>query len=207
MTGSTPDLQRSGPLCVLVGAPGAGKSKVGRTLAAELGVAMRDTDRDIEAATGRVIADIFTEDGEAVFRALEVEAVRAALVEHPGVLALGGGAVLDPRTRERLVGQRVVWLRVGLATAARRTGLSGARPLLVGNVRARLAQLLAQRTPLYEEVASLVVDADADNLDTKVATIRRWLAEAGPLPATSSGQGPADEAQSADPQTEEGSAK
>lgn len=172
----------SRPLCVLVGAPGAGKSKVGRTLAAELGVPMRDTDRDIESATGRVISDIFTEDGEEAFRALEVAAVRTALAEHTGVLALGGGAVLDPGTRELLADQRVVWLRVGLATAARRTGLSGARPLLVGNVRGRLAQLLAERTPLYEEVAGLIVDADADDLATKVALIRSWLVEAGALP-------------------------
>ncbi|MGV1003633.1 MAG: shikimate kinase [Candidatus Nanopelagicales bacterium] len=169
------------PVCVLVGAPGAGKSKVGRTLAAELGVPMRDTDRDIELSTGRTIAEIFTTDGEERFRALECEAVQAALAEHDGVLALGGGAVLAESTRALLADQRVVWLRVGLAVAARRTGLSGARPLLVGNVRGRLAVLLAERTALYQEVAKLTVEADSDDLAGKVSQIRKWLIDAGPL--------------------------
>ena len=92
-------------------------------LADAWGVDVRDTDADVEAAEGRSIADIFVDDGEAHFRALEAKAVAEALATHAGVLALGGGAVLDPATRELLAGHRVVFLRVGLSDAVKRVGL------------------------------------------------------------------------------------
>lgn len=147
------------PRIVLVGAPGAGKSTVGPLLAARLGVAFRDTDHDVEAITGMTIADLFVERGEPYFRDLEAEAVHAALASHPGVLSLGGGAVLRPETRTALAGHTVGYLRVDLAEAARRVGLNAPRPLLLGNVRAQLSQLFQQRTPLYEEVATITIDA------------------------------------------------
>ena len=149
-----------GELIVLVGPPGAGKSTVGRLLADRLGVGWRDTDADIEAAAGRRIPDIFVQDGEEHFRALERAAVVAAVHEHTGVLALGGGAVLDPDNRALLATRRVAFLDVGLAEAARRVGLSGARPLLLGNVRSQLKSLLDARRPLYTEVATLTVHTD-----------------------------------------------
>lgn len=146
------------PVAVLVGPPGSGKSTVGQLLAQRLGVELRDTDADIVAATGQDVAEIFVDRGEAAFRALEREVVRTALGEHGGVLALGGGAVLDEGTRRLLHGHRVVFLDVGLADAARRVGLGTSRPLLLGNVRGRLKALLDQRHPLYREVATLTVD-------------------------------------------------
>lgn len=149
-----------GPVVVLVGVPGAGKSTVGQVLAERLGVELRDTDADVEAATGRRIADIFIDSGESEFRRLEAAAVARALAEHQGVLALGGGAVLDPATRALLLGQPVAWLRVGLAAAAQRAGLSTARPLLLGNVRAQLKALMTAREPFYAEVAMVTVDTD-----------------------------------------------
>lgn len=155
-TGPSP----SRPLLVLVGAPGAGKTTVGTLVAERLGVRFHDTDADIVAAEGRTVADIFIESGEAHFRALERAAVAAALDSYTGVLALGGGAILDADTRARLAGHRVCWLRVGLSDAASRVGLSGARPLLVGNVRGTLLTLLEARTPLYAEVASFDVVTD-----------------------------------------------
>jgi shikimate kinase len=161
---------------ILVGVPGAGKTTVGEALAARLGVAFRDTDADVEAATGRTISDIFVESGEPEFRRLEADAVAAALAEHPGVLALGGGAVLDPETRTRLVGRPVVWLRVGLAAASQRAGLSVARPVLLGNVRSQLKALMDARAPLYEEVAALVLDTDALSADEAVDAIVAGLA-------------------------------
>lgn len=148
------------PRVVLVGPMGAGKSTVGALLATAYGVAARDTDADVETAEGRSIADIFVESGEAHFRDLERVAVQRALAAHDGVLSLGGGAVLDEAIRDLLAGQRVVFLKVGLAEAVKRVGLGVGRPLLLGNVRSRIKALLDERTPIYESVASVVVDTD-----------------------------------------------
>lgn len=148
------------PVVVLVGPPGAGKSTVAALLAERLGVSVRDTDADVEAATGSSIQDLFIDHGEAHFRALEEDAVAKALEEHDGVLAVGGGAVLSERTRERLRDHRVLFLDVGLTAAVRRVGLGSGRPLLLGNVRAQLKQLLDARGPLYREVADLTIGTD-----------------------------------------------
>jgi shikimate kinase len=151
---------------------GAGKSTVGRRLAAAWNLAFRDTDRDIEAAEGRAISDIFVDSGEAHFRALERAAVADALATHDGVLALGGGAVLDETTRTALAGHEVVFLRVGLSDAAKRVGLGVSRPLLLGNVRGRIKQLIDERTPVYESVATHVVDTDGLGIDAVVQRVR-----------------------------------
>ncbi len=150
----------AGPRAVLVGPMGAGKSTVARLLGEAWGLPVRDTDDDVETAEGRSVADIFVDAGEAHFRAAEAVAVADALATHDGVLALGGGAVLDPATRDLLAGHRVVFLRVGLADAVKRVGLGASRPLLFGNVRARIKALLEERTPVYEAVATLTVDTD-----------------------------------------------
>jgi shikimate kinase len=148
------------PRVVLVGPMGAGKSTVAALLADVWGVSVRDTDEDIEAIEGRSIPEIFVDSGEAYFRALEAKAVADALADHDGVLALGGGAVLDPATRDLLAGHQVVFLRVGLSDAVKRVGLGTSRPLLLGNVRGRLKALLDERAPVYESVATVVVDTD-----------------------------------------------
>jgi shikimate kinase len=150
---------------VLVGPMGVGKSTVGRLLAERLGVGYRDTDDDIVAAQGRPIADIFVEEGEPAFRALEKQAVRAALAGHDGVLALGGGAVLDPDTRALLSGQRVLYLSMDVEEAVRRTGLNAARPLLAVNPRKQWRELMEARRYLYEEVATAVVATDGRTPD------------------------------------------
>jgi shikimate kinase len=150
------------PRIVVVGPPGAGKTTIGGLLAQRLGVGFRDVDHDIEVAAGKSISDIFTSDGEPVFRELEENAVAAGLAEHDGVLALGGGAVLSARTRERLAGQVVLFLNVGMSEGIQRTGLSTARPLLSGvNPRATFKALLDARLPLYREVARVEVLTDA----------------------------------------------
>lgn len=145
---------------VLVGPMGAGKTTVAGLLADRWGTTVRDTDHDVETAEGRPISDIFVDSGEDAFRALERAAVAEALATHDGVLALGGGAVLDPGTRELLVDHDVVFLRVGLSDAVKRVGLGTSRPLLLGNVRGRIKALLDERTPIYESVATLVIDTD-----------------------------------------------
>ncbi|MFF7189138.1 shikimate kinase [Streptomyces sp. NPDC008222] len=140
---------------------GVGKSTVGQLLAEQLGVGYRDTDDDIVAEQGRSIADIFVDEGEPFFRALEKQAVRRAVAEHPGVLALGGGAILDEDTRTLLAGQRVVYLSMDVEEAVRRTGLNTARPLLAVNPRRQWRELMEARRHLYEEVATAVVPTDA----------------------------------------------
>ncbi|WP_236239096.1 shikimate kinase [Streptomyces sp. CC228A] len=150
----------SGPLIVLVGPMGSGKSTVGALLAERLGVAYRDTDADIVAAQGREISDIFVDEGEPYFRELERAAVRAALAEHTGVLALGGGAVLDEGTRALLAGLPVVYLSMDVEEAVRRVGLGAARPLLAVNPRRQWRELMEARRHLYTEVARVVVATD-----------------------------------------------
>jgi shikimate kinase len=150
------------PRLVIVGPPGAGKTTIGRAVADRLGVDFRDTDVDIENEVGKPISEIFIDEGEDHFRALERAAIVEALDRHDGVLALGGGAVLDPDTRKALAEQTVVYLSVDVPDAVRRIGLNRDRPLLIGNPRAQLRALLDARRPLYEEVATYVVDGSKD---------------------------------------------
>jgi shikimate kinase len=148
------------PTVVVIGPPGSGKSTVGRLVAERLGVAFRDTDHDVEEAAGKPIGDIFVDDGEERFRELERAAVRDALAEHDGVLALGGGAVLDAATQADLAGLRVVYLEVGLSDAVKRVGLASARPLLVLNPRSQFRKLMEERRPIYERLAMIKVVTD-----------------------------------------------
>ncbi len=161
------------PRVVLVGTMGAGKTTVGRLLAEAWGVGFRDTDHDVEATTGQSVQDIFVSEGEEAFRALERAALVSALATHDGVLALGGGAVVQDGARELLAGHRVVFLRVGLADAAKRVGLGVSRPMLLGNVRGRMKQLIDQRGPVYESVATHVVDTDGLSADEVAQAVRK----------------------------------
>ncbi|MCW7985250.1 shikimate kinase [Streptomyces sp. SID8375] len=145
------------PAVVLIGPPGAGKSTVGALLAERLGVGYRDTDADIVETAGRPIAEIFIDQGEPHFRDLERAAVRDALDGHRGVLALGGGAILDEGTRKLLTGLPVVFLDVQLADAVKRVGLDAPRPLLAVNPRKQWRELMERRRPLYTEVARAVI--------------------------------------------------
>jgi shikimate kinase len=144
----------------MIGPPGAGKTTVGALVAARLGLDFVDADVVIEEAAGKPVGDIFVQDGEEAFRALERAAAARLIGGHPGVLALGGGAVLDPGTRDLLAGRRVVYLETGFASAVRRAGLDAPRPLLLGNPRARMKTLLEDRLPVYESLAWITVPTD-----------------------------------------------
>lgn len=168
---------QTGPVCVLVGPPGAGKSTVGPLVAARLRVPFIDTDTMIESVAGKPIPEIFIDDGEEHFRMLERAAVSEALREQRGVVALGGGAVLADATRRALMSQLVVFLSVELADAVRRVGLGAGRPLLAMNPRATMRHMLDVRRPYYEEVADVVVPTDGIEAGQAAETVLAALSD------------------------------
>ena len=164
-------------MIVLVGFMGAGKTTVGHLLSARLGVPFVDSDLVIEQRSGRPVRQIFAEDGEPAFRALEHEVI-AGLLDGPAlVLALGGGAPEHPRTRERLATAQVVYLEVGYDQAMARVGGDPGRPLLA---RPDLAATYQRRLPLYAGIATLTVATDGRRPETIAADI---LARLAPEPA------------------------
>ena len=167
--------QPTGPVAVLIGPPGAGKTAVGPLLAERLGTSFRETDADIAAVAGRPVSDIFIEQGEPAFRQLEREAAARALREHEGVLALGSGAVLDPDIQARLEGLPVVYLAADFGTVARRVGLERPHIVIPGNPRGRLRAMLAERRPLYEQLATVTVETDDLDPDELAAEISARL--------------------------------
>jgi shikimate kinase len=143
---------------VLVGVPGAGKTTVGKLLAKELGREFFDSDQVIESRAGKNVSDIFTQDGEPAFRKLEHDVIVELLGSSNAVVALGGGSLGNDETRARVKDATAVWLVAGLAQAVDRVGMNRNRPLLLGNVRGQLANLMAAREPFYREVAAIAVD-------------------------------------------------
>ena len=143
---------------VLVGVPGAGKSTVGELLATRLGKKFTDSDQVIEERAGKSVSDIFTQDGEPAFRSLERDVILDLISAGEGVVALGGGALGNDETRAAVKSAQTVWLVTGLAQAVDRVGMNRNRPLLLGNVRGQLAELMNAREPLYREVANITVD-------------------------------------------------
>ncbi len=145
-------------MIVLIGFMGAGKTTVGRLLAARLGLPFTDSDEVIERQAGRPILRIFAEDGEPAFRQLEHRVIAGLLAGPDAVLALGGGAASHPLTRSLLGPVCVVYLRVGFAEAMSRVGGDHGRPMLA---RPGVPALYAERQALYASVATLTVDTDA----------------------------------------------
>ena len=170
---------------VLVGLMGAGKSSVGRRLAARLGLPFVDADQEIEAAAGMTVDDIFSRHGEPAFRDGERRVI-ARLLDNPlQVLATGGGAFMDERTRA-LIRERAIsiWLHAELDELVRRVSRRTDRPLLKGrDPRAVLEQLIAERYPIYAQ-ADVVVPSSAGSADETVERILERLAALPKAPAS-----------------------
>lgn len=150
---------------VLIGVPGAGKTTVGSILARKLGRDFIDTDQKIEEISGKTISEIFIQDGESIFRATEKDVIEQSIAKGNAVISLGGGALMNSDTRELVKTQRTIWLQTGLAQAVDRIGMNRNRPLLLGNVRGQLADLMAAREPFYIECAHEVVDTNQLSAD------------------------------------------
>ena len=158
----------------LVGLMGAGKSSVGRRLAAALNLPFRDADEEIEKAAGRSISEIFAQYGEADFRDGERRVIARLLEDPPHVLATGGGAFMNEETRTLIKERAVsVWLKVDLDTLSRRVGRKDTRPLLKGkNPREVLEDLAKVRYPVYAEADITIESGDAPHHATVDAVIK-----------------------------------
>ena len=161
----------------LVGPMGSGKSAVGRQLAQRLGLTFIDSDAEIEARTGVDVACIFDREGEVGFRTRERDVIDQLTRQPRSLVATGGGAVLDPLTRERLRSRGcVVYLRTSVDQQLARTRRSTHRPLLdTPDPRGTLQRLMLQRAGLYEETADLTVDTDGRKVKTVVDEIVRRI--------------------------------
>lgn len=165
-------------IIALTGFPGSGKTSVGRELSAITGLPLIDLDHLVEKISGKSIEDIFAEDGEEAFRCLETEALRNIDFDKDGILALGGGSLLRAENAE-LLGDKavVVWLKTTPENLMSRLveGVSGSRPLLIGNVQERLGSLLVKRAGHYESRAGFTVSTDGKTPDEVAGEILRKI--------------------------------
>ena len=147
---------------VLIGPPGAGKTSIGKALSKELELAFIDSDAEIERISGKTISEIFVDQGESVFRKTEVETVTRILAEFEGVVALGGGAPINPEIQKVLLNSEypVIFIDVSISQAANRIGFNKDRPLLMINPRQQWLHLMSERRPIYEKLATITVSSD-----------------------------------------------
>lgn len=177
---TTPVTGAGGRSIVLVGLMGAGKTKIGRLLAQRLEMRFADADDEIVEAAGCSIEEIFERYGETAFRDGERRVVARLLDGEPIVLATGGGAFIDPRTRTRIKERGIsIWLRAELDVLVHRTSRRGGRPLLKNrDIKATLEKLMAERYPIYAE-ADIVIDSGWHSVDSTVQRTLDGLAAFG----------------------------
>jgi len=149
------------PPIILIGPPGAGKTSVGKALAKKLSLNFLDSDKVVEEKSGKSISEIFITDGEPAFREMERVAVIDLIENQEGVIALGGGSVMDLEVSKRLMPMaNVVFLDVSISNAAPRVGFNRDRPLLLGNPRQQWIALMEKRRSTYEALAKARVSTD-----------------------------------------------
>lgn len=166
-------------MIVLIGFMGAGKTTIGRTLAARLGRPFIDTDHVIEQGVGLSIADIFEGYGEAGFREIEARVVSEQLAGPPAVVALGGGAVTTEAVREALAGHDVVLLDISLEDALSRVGGDASRPMLH---RPDLTEVFGTRVEIYRSVATLRVPVGGRSVAELVELVVAGLDDPAAVP-------------------------
>ena len=160
------------PKVILIGPMGSGKTTIGSLLAEKLGLSFRDTDHLIEEQEGKTVSQIFLDQGEDAFRAIEKRVLREELLTDGTVLSLGGGAPIsiDAQSALRAIASHIIFLDVSLSTVAPRIGFNRDRPLLLNNPRGQWQTLMEARRPVYEAIADTTINVD-DKSEDEIVTI------------------------------------
>ena len=160
------------PKVILIGPMGSGKTTIGSLLAEKLGLNFRDTDHLIEEQEEKTVSQIFLDQGEDAFRAIEKRVLREELLTDGTVLSLGGGAPIsiDARSALRAIASHIIFLDISLSTVAPRIGFNRDRPLLLNNPRGQWQTLMEARRPIYEAIADATINVD-DKSEEEIVTI------------------------------------
>jgi shikimate kinase len=160
------------PKVILIGPMGSGKTTIGSLLAEKLGLNFRDTDHLIEEQEEKTVSQIFLDQGEDAFRAIEKRVLREELLTDGTVLSLGGGAPIsiDAQSALRAIASHIIFLDISLSTVAPRIGFNRDRPLLLNNPRGQWQTLMEARRPIYEAVADTIINVD-DKSEEEIVTI------------------------------------
>ena len=160
------------PKVILIGPMGSGKTTIGSLLAEKLGLSFRDTDHLIEEQEEKTVSQIFLDEGEDAFRAIEKRVLREELLTDGTVLSLGGGAPIsmDAQSALRAIASHIIFLDISLSTVAPRIGFNRDRPLLLNNPRGQWQTLMEARRPIYEAIADATINVD-DKSEEEIVTI------------------------------------
>jgi len=160
------------PRVILIGPMGSGKTTIGSLLAEKLGLSFRDTDHLIEEQEEKTVSQIFLDQGEDAFRAIEKRVLREELLTDGTVLSLGGGAPIsiDAQSALRAIASHIIFLDISLSTVAPRIGFNRDRPLLLNNPRGQWQTLMEARRPIYESIADATINVD-DKSEEEIVTI------------------------------------